>query len=71
MAEYDVDAMIQRFRDRAEAVKERALPPVAGQERQRFIEQAERDYTDFALIGNARWRAEDGTLILEIPLAQG
>lgn len=69
MAEFDVDAMIARFRERAEAVRDRGLPPVAGAERQRFIEQAERDYTDFMLVSNATWRTEQGTLILEIPLA--
>lgn len=70
MAEFDVDAMITRFRERADAVKERGLPPVAGAERQRFIEQAERDYMDFLLVGNAQWRVDDGKLILEIPLAE-
>ena len=31
----DVEAMIQRFRDRAHAVRNRTLPPVAGEERPR------------------------------------
>ena len=35
----DTDEMIKRFRDRAAAVK-RDLPPVGGEERQRFIAQA-------------------------------
>jgi hypothetical protein len=69
MAEFDVDQMLQRFRDRAEAVKERGLPPVAGEERRRFIEQAEMDYTDFMLIGRAAWEVEAGHLVLRIPLA--
>ena len=37
MAELDLDAMIERFKGRAAAVKQRPLPPVAGEERQRFI----------------------------------
>ena len=49
----DIDAMIRRFRDRAAAVKQRPLPPVAGAERQRFIEQAQTDFQDFAIIGDA------------------
>ena len=49
----DIDAMIQRFRDRAAAVKQRPLPPVAGAERQRFLEQAQTDFQDFAIIGDA------------------
>ncbi len=68
MAELDVDAMIERFRARAEAVKDRPLPPVAGSERKKFIEQAETDYLDFALVGNATWVADDEYLVLRIPL---
>ncbi|MFO7298927.1 MAG: hypothetical protein DIU67_001890 [Actinomycetes bacterium] len=68
MAQFDVDAMIQRFADRAQAVKDRPLPPVAGAERQLFIQQAQTDYTDFALIANATWSVEDDHLVLRIPL---
>jgi hypothetical protein len=49
-------------------VKERPLPPVAGEERRLFVERAETDYTDFALIGSATWSVEDGELVLRIPL---
>ena len=69
MAEFDVDAMIQRFRERADAVRERPLPPVAGEERKRFIAQAETDFTDYSLIANAEWAVEDGKLVLRVPLA--
>lgn len=65
----DVDAMIQRFRDRAHAVRERALPPIAGEERARFIKQAELDHLDFAIIGDATWTLEDGVLTLKIDLS--
>ena len=68
MAELDVDAMIERFRNRAQAVKERPLPPVAGSERKKFIEQAETDFLDYSLIGNATWVADDEYLVLRIPL---
>lgn len=64
----DVDAMLERFRDRAAAVKDRPLPPVAGPERQKFVAQAELDYQDFAIIGDASWEFEDGVLTLEIDL---
>jgi hypothetical protein len=64
----DVDAMIKRFRDRAHAVRERPLPPVAGEERQRFIRQAELDHLDFALVGDAEWKLEDGVLTLTVDL---
>jgi len=65
----DVDAMIARFRARADAVKDRPLPPVAGPERQRFVEQAETDYMDFAMIGDATWEFADGVLTLRIDLS--
>jgi hypothetical protein len=68
MAKFDVDAMIRRYKERAGAVKERPLPPVAGEERRLFVERAETDYTDYALIGSASWSVEDGELILRIPL---
>ena len=64
----DVNAMLQRFRDRADAVKERQLPPVAGAERQRFIEQAEVDYLDFAIVADATWTFDDGILTLQVDL---
>jgi len=67
--QFDVDAMIARFRERAAAVKDRPLPPVAGDERKLFIRQAEQDFLDFNLIGHARWTVEDGNLVLRIPLA--
>ena len=64
----DLDAMLQRFRDRAHAVKNRPLPPVAGDERARFIEQAQFDFQDFAIIGDASATVEDGILTLTIDL---
>jgi len=64
----DVDAMIQRFRDRASAVRNRPLPPVAGEERTRFIEQAQIDFQDFAIIGDATADVDDGILTLRVDL---
>lgn len=68
MAEFDVDAMLARYEERAEAVKDRPLPPVAGEERKKFIAQAEVDYTDYSLIARAAWSVEDGNLVLRIPI---
>ena len=64
----DVDAMLQRFRERAQAVKQRPLPPVAGEERAHFIRQAELDYMDYAIVGDATWTLEDGVLTLTVDL---
>jgi hypothetical protein len=69
MAEFDVDQFINRFHERAEAIRERNLPPVAGPERQMLIEQAENDYVDFSLVAAASWSVEKGHLVLRIPLA--
>ena len=64
----DGDAMLQRYRDRAHAVRNRPLPPVAGEERTRFIEQAQVDFQDFAIVGDAAAEIDDGVLVLRIDL---
>jgi len=66
--ELDVEAMKQRFRDRAAAVRNRPLPPIAGEERTAFIRQAQLDFQDFAIIGDAAVAVEDGVLVLRIDL---
>lgn len=66
--ELDVGAMIERFRRRAGAVRERGIPPVEGAERQRFVEQARLDYQDFAILGDAEGQLEDGILTLRVNL---
>lgn len=68
MAAFDADEMIERFRVRAAAVKNRTLPPVGGPERQQFIAQAQTDFRDFAMIGDAVAEMEDGVLVLRIDL---
>ena len=65
---FDVEAMITRFQERAHAVRNRPLPPVAGEERTRFIEQAQTDFQDFAIIGDASASVEDGILVLRVDL---
>ncbi len=60
--------MLERFDERAKAVRDRPLPPVAGSERQKFIDQAEKDHIDFSLVARAEWSVEDGRLVLRIPL---
>ena len=64
----DVDAMIQRFRDRAKAVRNRGVPPLEGEDRKRFIEAARLDYMDYAMLGDAEAALEDGILTLRIDL---
>jgi hypothetical protein len=66
--ELDVEAMIERFRRRARAVRDRGLPPIEGPERKRFIEQAQLDFQDFAMLGDAEGSLEDGVLTLRVDL---
>lgn len=66
--ELDVDAMIQRFRDRAKAVRSRGVPPLEGEDRKRFIEQARLDYMDYAMLGDAEGTLDDGVLVLRVDL---
>ena len=65
---FDPNDMIARFRERAEAVRRRGLPPVEGPERQRFAEAAQLDFQDFAMLGDAEAVLEDGILHLRIDL---
>jgi hypothetical protein len=60
--------MIVRFQQRAEAVRTRGMPPIEGPERVRFREQAQRDFADFAMIGDAEGELVDGILTLRIDL---
>jgi hypothetical protein len=69
MAELDMDDFLGRFADRAQAVKERGVPPLEGQARKAFIEAAEKDYLDYSLIASATWSVDDGELVLRIPLS--
>lgn len=65
---FDPNDMILRFRERAEAVKRRGIPPVEGPERTRFLEAARVDFQDFAMLGDATATLVDGILRLEIDL---
>jgi hypothetical protein len=68
MAAFEPSEMIARFKERADAVKRRPLPPVAGEERQMFLKQAQSDFQDFAMIGDSETSLEDGILVLRIDL---
>ncbi len=65
---FDPQEMVARFRQRAEAVRTRGVPPIEGPERQRFREQAQQDFTDYAMIGDAEAELIDGILTLRIDL---
>jgi len=66
--ELDLDAMVERFRARAAAVKARQIPPVEGEQRRAFIQQSRIDYQDFAMLADAEATLEDGVVTLRIDL---
>jgi hypothetical protein len=66
--EFDPQAMVERFRARADAVKSRGLPPIEGPDRERFKKQAQADFMDFAMLGDAEPSIDDGILTLRIDL---
>ena len=68
MAQLNVDEFVERFRERAAAVKDRGIPPLEGEARRVWIASAENDYMDYSLIGRAEWSVEDDALVLRIPL---
>ena len=65
---FNPDDMVARFKERAAAVKRRPLPPVAGEERQMFLQQAQVDFQDFAMLADAQVELEEGILTLRIDL---
>ena len=69
MAEaFDIDAMIARFQERARAVRDRPLPPLEGTARREYMQWAQVDYQDFAMLGDADGSLENGVLVLKIDL---
>lgn len=64
----DLDAFLERFRERAKAVRNRPMPPVEGAERVRFRDRMQVDFMDFAMIGDATASVNDGILTLQIDL---
>jgi len=66
--EFDPQAMVERFRARAGAVRSRGIPPIEGPDRKRYIEQAQLDFMDYAMIGDAEASIEGGVLTLRVDL---
>ncbi len=66
--QFDPQAMITRFQERAKAVQNRGIPPVEGPERRAFVERAKIDYMDYAMLGDAQAQLVDGILTLTIDL---
>ena len=62
----DTAAMVQRFQERAAGVRKRNMPPIAGAERKAFVQQAEMDYLDFALIADSTISLDGGILTVDL-----
>jgi hypothetical protein len=60
--------MVERFRVRAEAVRNRGIPPIEGPDRERFKRQAQEDFMDYAMLADATATIEDGVLTFRIDL---
>ena len=62
---FNISDFQNRFKKRAEAVKNRSMPPVGGDERLAFIKQAEEDYQDYMIISDSDYEIIDGYLVFK------
>ncbi len=65
---FNINDFQNRFKKRAEAVKNRSMPPVGGDERLAFIKQAEEDYQDYMIISDFEYEIIDGYLVFKYKL---
>lgn len=65
---FNIDEFISRYKERAEAVKKRSIPPVGGDDRMAFIKQAESDYQDFMMIADSEIEVTEEYLIFKYKL---
>ena len=64
----NVEELLDRHKERAEAVKNRSIPPVGGDDRLAFVKQAEIDYQDFMIIADSEVEITEEYLILKFKL---
>jgi len=65
---FNINDFQNRFKKRAEAVKNRSMPPVGGDERLAFIKQAEEDYQDYMIISESEFEIDDDYIIFKYKL---
>ena len=65
---FNISDFQNRFKKRAEAVKNRSMPHVGGDERLAFIKQAEEDYQDYMIISDSEYEIIDGYLVFKYKL---
>ena len=65
---FNVEDFIERYKERAEKVKNRSIPPVGGDDRMAFIKQAETDFQDFMIIADSEFKVEEEYLVFKYKL---
>ena len=66
--DFNVEEFINRYKERAEAVKRRSIPRVGGDDRMAFIKQAETDFQDFMIIADSDFTVEEEYLVFKYKL---
>ena len=65
---FNINEFQKRFEERADAVKNRPMPPIGGDERLAFIKQAEKDYQDYMIISDSEFEITQEYLIFKYKL---
>ena len=65
---FNINEFQKRFEERADAVKNRPMPPIGGDERLAFIKQAEKDYQDYMIISDSEFEVTEEYLIFKYKL---
>ena len=65
---FNINEFQKRFKERADAVKNRPMPPIGGDERLAFIKQAEKDYQDYMIISDSEIEITEEYLIFKYKL---
>ncbi len=63
-----IEAMGERFQERAAAIEKAAMPPLEGLMRLKWMKQKEIDYQDFLMIADCDIELTDGILHLSLDL---
>ena len=65
---FNINEFQKRFEERADAVKNRPMPPIGGDERLAFIKQAEKDYQEYMIISESEFEITEEYLIFKYKL---
>ena len=65
---FNLEEFKKRNKERADAVKDRPMPPVGGDERLLFMKQAELDFQDYMIISDSTFEVTDEFLIFKYKL---